>query len=76
MKMSVTLGHPILIFPYTLALLSLGGAIGIRWGASWHSVRVALLGAILMIVHDWIAAVVWFWKTATLIGATRNDRTR
>jgi hypothetical protein len=76
MKMDVTLGHPILIFLYSLALLVLGGAIGIRWGASWGSIRIAVLGAVLMIVHDWMAAIVWSWKTATLIGATHRDRTR
>ena len=30
MKMSVTLGHPILIFLYSLALFLLGAGIGIR----------------------------------------------
>lgn len=76
MKMHVTLGHPILIFLYSLALFVLGGAIGIRWGVSWNSMRIAALGAVLMIVHDWMAAIVWSWKTATLIGAIHSDRTR
>ena len=76
MKMSVTLGNPILIFLYSLALLVSGGAIGIRWGASWHSMRFAVLGAILMIVHDWMAEFVWSCKTAKLLGAIHNERTR
>ena len=76
MKMSVTLGHPILIFLYSLALFLLGAGIGIRFGASWSAMKIAALGAILMIVHDWVAAIVWSWKTATLIGAAHRDRTR
>ncbi len=76
MKMHVTLGHPILIFLYSLALLVLGGAIGIRWGTCWHSFRIAVLGAVLMIVHDWVAAIVWSWKTATLIGGFHRNRAR
>jgi hypothetical protein len=35
MKVHVTAGDPILIFVYCLALFILGGAIGVRWGATW-----------------------------------------
>ena len=38
--------------------------------------KIAALGAILMIVHDWVAAIVWSWKTATLIRGSPRDRTR
>ncbi len=76
MKMHVSLDHPLLIFLYSLALFVLGGAIGIRWGASWHSFRIAVVGGVLMIVHDWVAAIVWSWKTATLIGPFQRNGAR
>jgi len=59
MKIKMSLGHPILIVLYSLALLLLGCAIGIHWHNSlWSASKVALLGAVLMIVHDWMTAAV------------------
>jgi hypothetical protein len=61
MKMQMTLGHPVLILLYSLALLLLGCAIGIHWHNSlWGASKVALLGAALMLVHDWAMAIVLF----------------
>lgn len=73
MKMQVTLGHSVLIFFHSLALLTLGGAIGARCGASPTDLKIALVGAILMIVHDWLATIVWSWTTAKLVQASHTQ---
>ena len=63
--MKMSLGNPVLIFLYSLALLLFGCAIGIHWSNSlWSASKVALLGAALMIIHDWATAAVFFWLTA------------
>ncbi len=62
MNMQMSLGHPILILLYSLALLLMGCAIGIHWHDSlWGASKVALLGAVLMIIHDWMTAAAMFW---------------
>jgi hypothetical protein len=76
MDIEVTAGDPILIFVYSLALFILGGAIGIRWGATWGALRVALIGAALMIVHDWVFAVILLWRAAKLARSGRFERVR
>ena len=63
--MKMRLGHPVLILLYSLALLLLGSAIGMHWHNSlWSAFKVALLGAMLMMIHDWMTAAVMFWITA------------
>jgi hypothetical protein len=68
MKIEVKLGHPIQMSLHGLTLLIFGGASGIRWGASWYPLEIAVLAAILMIVHGWLAAIVWSLRTPRLIG--------
>jgi hypothetical protein len=68
MEMKMSLGHPILILLYSIALLLLGCAIGIHWHNSlWSASTVALLGAVLIIIHDWAIAVVMFLLAARWI---------
>ena len=63
--MKMRLGHPVLILLYSFALLLLGCAIGLHWHNSlWSASKVALLGAMLMMIHDWMTAAVTFWITA------------
>lgn len=53
MKMTASLGNPVLIFLYSLAILLLGCAIGLHWkGASGTACWLAALGALLMVIHD------------------------
>jgi hypothetical protein len=64
MKMHATLGNPILITVYSIALLLIGCAIG-RWAhppatALW----LAIAGGVLMAIHDTATGVLWFWLTA------------
>ena len=64
MKMHATLGNPILITIYSIALLLIGCAIG-RWAhppatALW----LAIAGGVLMAIHDTATGVLWFWLTA------------
>jgi len=62
MKIHATLGNPFLIFLYSLAILVLGCAIGIHWkAASGTAFCLAVLGALLMVIHDLAMGVLWFW---------------
>jgi hypothetical protein len=72
-KIQVSLGHPFLMFLYSLSLLAIGAAIGIRFGATWGALRIAVVGAILMVVHDMLVAIVWFFKAARLILTSQRD---
>lgn len=65
MNMKMDLGHPILIILYSLALLLLGCAIGIHWHHSFRSAfPIALLGSVLMLIHDWSTSILCFWIAA------------
>jgi hypothetical protein len=65
LTMRMQLGHPVLILLNSFALLFFGAAIGIHYRNSlWGASKVALLGAALMILHDWISAAVIFWIAA------------
>jgi hypothetical protein len=73
MTINMKLGHPVLILLQGFALLFLGSAIGIHcrnslWGAS----KMALLGAALLIIHDWMLAAVVFWITAQWVRKSTN----
>jgi membrane protein YdbS with pleckstrin-like domain len=49
----ISLGHPVLIFIYSLALLLIGCGIGMHWYQSRGSaIWIAVAGAALMVVHD------------------------
>jgi hypothetical protein len=62
MGMRVTLGNPFLIFIYSLALLLIGCAIGIHWRTSpCVAVCLALLGALLTVIHDTATGFLFFW---------------
>jgi hypothetical protein len=70
MKMQIRLGHPILIFIYNSALLLFGCAVGIRWAkAPSVSIKIAIFGAVLMVIHDALMAllllwIAWYWIRA------------
>lgn len=64
MKMHATLGNPILIMVYSMALLLIGCAIG-RWAhTSAIALWLAIAGGVLMAIHDIAIGVLWFWLTA------------
>jgi hypothetical protein len=65
MKMEMRLANPILIFIYSLSLLLLGSAVGIFWHAAPSvAVGLAIAGASLMILHDTLTSLIWFWIAA------------
>jgi formate hydrogenlyase subunit 3/multisubunit Na+/H+ antiporter MnhD subunit len=71
----MTLGNPILIGIYSLALLSIGAAIGVRWGHSAHTaIWMVLIGAVLMVIHDMLTGIVLFLSAAAW--ASRNQYSR
>ena len=75
MKMTATLGNPLLIFLYSLAILLLGCAIGVHLKATpGTACWVAALGALLMVVHDMAMGVFWFWAAATMFAKTQQGR--
>jgi hypothetical protein len=55
-EMTVRLGHPVVIFIHSLALLLIGCAIGMYWHPS-HStaIWVALCGALLTVINEMIS---------------------
>lgn len=75
MQMSVTLGNPILMFLYSLAILLFGCSIGLHWEAApGVALCLAALGALVMVVHDLATGAVWFWVIAKAVSKT-NQRT-
>lgn len=56
----ISLGHPILIFIYSLALLLTGCAIGMHWNQSRASAMwITVAAASLMVVHDTFTGLIF-----------------
>ena len=59
------LANPLLIFIYSLSLFLLGCAVGIYWhSAPPVAVGLAIAGASLMVLHDTLTSLIWFWIAA------------
>ena len=72
-KLTVSLGNPFLILLYSLALLSLGCAIGLYWRATpGMALCLAAIGSLLMVIHDMAMGVLWFVAAAKLFKAEQN----
>ena len=76
-KIHMQLGHPILIAIYSFSLLSIGAAIGARWGHSPHmAIWMAVLGSGLMVAHDMLTcSIIFFVSTAWALRANRVQQT-
>ena len=73
--MQVRLANPVLVFISSIALLLFGCAIGIHWRKTPSvAVWIAVCGALLMVVHDLLAALVWFGITAAWNQMIRNRK--
>jgi hypothetical protein len=73
MNMHVRLGNPFLIFLYSLALLLLGVAVGMKWHANLcRAIDVALLAAVLMVIHDTCTALLWMWAAGKWAQALKD----
>jgi hypothetical protein len=71
--MKVRLGHPVVIFIHSLALLLIGCAIGMHWhpsrlAATW----ITVCGALLVVMNEMITCFWWVSLTAWWIG--KNNR--
>jgi len=65
MKMEMKLANPLLIFIYSLSLLLLGIAGGIYWHPTPSvAVGLAAVGGLLMVLHDTLTSLIWFWIAA------------
>lgn len=74
-KITVTLANPVLIFLWSLAILLLGCAIGLHWkGTPGTAYWLAIVGALLMVIHDMAMGVLWFSVTARMFAKTRQGR--
>lgn len=72
-ELKVQLGHPVLIFIYSLALLLIGCAIGMHWHQSrTAAIWIAISGAVLMVVYEATSGFIWCSFMAALIH--RNKR--
>ena len=73
MNIHLRFGNPFLILIYSLALLLLGDAIGMKWHSSpLHSFSIALLGAVLMVIHDTCIALISIWAASKWTRALKN----
>ena len=73
-KIHMQLGNPFLIAIYSLALLSIGAAIGAWWGHSPHvAIWMVVLGAGLMVAHDMLSfSIIFLVSTACALRASRE----
>ena len=73
-EIHLQLGHPILIVIYSLALLSIGAAIGVRWGHYPHvAIWMVVLGAGLMVAHDMLSfSIIFLVSTAWALRTGRE----
>lgn len=73
-EMKVRLGHPVLIFIHSLALLLIGCAIGMHWHQSRSvAIRIAVSGAVLIVINEMIAGFWWMSLTAWWIRRHRHS---
>jgi hypothetical protein len=72
-EMKVRLGHPVVIFIHSVALLLIGCAIGMHWHQS-HSaaIWIAVSGAVLIVINEMISCFWWVSLTAWWIGKNKR----
>ena len=64
-EMEVRLGHPVIIFIHSLALLLIGAAIGIHWHQSRSAeIWIAICGAMLVVFNEMVSGFMWICLTA------------
>jgi dTDP-4-dehydrorhamnose 3,5-epimerase-like enzyme len=73
-EMTVRLGHPVVIFIHSVALLLIGCAIGMHWHQS-HSaaIWIAVSGAVLVVINEMISCFWWVSLTAWWIRRHRHS---
>jgi hypothetical protein len=65
-EMKVQLGHPVVIFVHSLALLLIGCAIGSHWHTSrTAAILIAVSGAALVVINEMISG--FFWVSITTL---------
>jgi hypothetical protein len=74
-EMKVRLGHPIVIFIHSVALLLLGCAIGMHWHQSRSTaIWMAVSGAVLIVINEMISALILFYFTALWMRREKRAR--
>ena len=72
-EMKVRLGHPVVIFIHSLALLLIGVAIGMHWQQSHPTaIWIALCGALLTVINEMISG--FFWLSIASFWIRKNKR--
>jgi hypothetical protein len=72
-EMTVRLGHPVVIFIHSVALLLLGCAIGMHWHQSRSTaIWIAVSGAVLIVINEMISALILFYFTALWIRKNKH----
>lgn len=72
MKLEAKLGNPVLIFIYTLAVPSVGCAIGMHYRAApGLALCFVVGGAAVMVVHDLVSGILLLWGTAEFLRRKR-----
>lgn len=73
MEIHLRFGNPFLIFIYSLALLLIGDATGVKCHSNPHrAFSIAVLGAVLMVAHDTCIALISIWTAAKFARTLRN----
>jgi hypothetical protein len=72
---SISLGHPVLIFVYSLVLLLIGCAIGMHWHQSRAcAIWIVVAAASLMVVHDMFTGLIF--ASVTISRLRRQERSQ
>ena len=73
----ITLGHPVLIFIYSLVLLLIGCAIGMHWyQARACAIWIAVAAAVLMVVHDMFTGLIFASLTLRRFQRQQRNQTQ
>jgi hypothetical protein len=72
-EMKIQLGHPVVIFIHSFALLLVGCAIGTHWHPSrTAAISIAVFGAALLVINEMISG--FFWVSITTLWIRKIKR--
>jgi branched-subunit amino acid permease len=76
-NLRISLGHPVLIFIYSLALLLIGCAIGMHCYQSRASaIWIAIAAAALIVVHDMLTGLIFAFLTVRRVQTQQRNQSQ
>ena len=73
-SMRASLGHPALILIWSTSLLLIGCGVGRLHWIHASALLLCCAGGVLMVVHDAVTAVLFFWLTANWVRSLNIQR--